>query len=103
MGQTFGIKAHQGQGRGRQTSELLFLTSTTMKAFIVLSLAATALAVPARGGRRQGGKNAQKKERIDPGNILRCTAENFGNNQTIKDCIDQPCWINLCTLRSSAD
>merc|ERR1712226_726205 len=73
---------------GRQTSELLFLTSTTMKAFIVLSLAATALAVPARGGRRQGGKNAQKKERIDPGNILRCTAENFGNNQTIKDCID---------------
>jgi len=57
-----------------------------MKAFIVLSLAATALAVPARGGRRQGGKN--KKERIDPGNILRCTAENFGNNQTIKDCID---------------
>merc|ERR1711936_25467 len=70
---------------GRQTSELLFLTSTTMKAFIVLSLAATALAVPARGGRRQGGKNAQKKERIDPGNILRCTAENFGNNQTIKD------------------
>merc|ERR1712001_522098 len=73
---------------GRQTSELLFLTSTTMKAFIVLSLAATALAIPARGGRRQGGKNAQKKERIDPGNILRCTAENFGNNQTIKDCID---------------
>merc|ERR550539_696539 len=56
-----------------------------MKAFIVLSLAATALAVPARGGRRQGGK---KKERINPGNILRCTAENFGNNQTIKDCID---------------
>lgn len=55
-----------------------------MKAFIVLSLAATALAVPARGGRGRGGN--KKKE--DPGNILRCTAENFGNNQTIDACID---------------
>ena len=57
-----------------------------MKAFIILSLAATALAVPARGGGRRPGGN--KKEKVDPGNILRCTAENFGNNQTIKDCID---------------
>jgi len=57
-----------------------------MKAFILLSLAATALAVPARGGRRQQGGN-KKKEKMDPGNILRCTAENFGNNQTIADCI----------------
>ena len=56
-----------------------------MKAFILLSLSATALAVPARGGRRQGGN---KKEKVDPGNILRCTAENFGNNQTIKSCIE---------------
>merc|ERR1719376_81087 len=54
-----------------------------MKAFILLSLAATALAVPARGGRRQGGNN----KKVDPGNILRCTAENFGNNQTIAECI----------------
>merc|ERR1712060_983305 len=88
---------------GRQTSELLFLTSTTMKAFIVLSLAATALAVPARGGRRQGGKNAQKKERIDPGNILRCTAENFGNNQT-KACATQywPKGVAACGTEISA-
>merc|ERR1712130_1016633 len=28
------------------------------------------------------------KEKVDPGNILRCAAENFGNNQTIKDCIE---------------
>jgi len=60
-----------------------------MKAFIVLSLAATALALPGRGGRRQGGnKGAQKKDKMDPGNILRCAAENFGNNQTIKECLE---------------
>ena len=56
-----------------------------MKAFIILSLAATALAVPARGGGRRPGGN--KKEKVDPGNIIRCNAENFGNNQTIADCI----------------
>ena len=63
-----------------------------MKAFIVLSLAATALALPGRSGRRQGGnkgnKGAQKKDKMDPGNILRCAAENFGNNQTIKECLE---------------
>merc|ERR1711962_1008913 len=77
---------------GRETSAPLYLTSTTMKAFIVLSLAATALALPGRGGRRQGGnkgnKGAQKKDKMDPGNILRCAAENFGNNQTIKECLE---------------
>merc|ERR1711963_1383017 len=74
---------------GRETSALFYLTSTTMKAFIVLSLAATALAVPGRSGRRQGGnKGAQKKGKMDPGNILRCAAENFGNNQTIKECLE---------------
>merc|ERR1712013_838842 len=76
----------------RETSALFYLTSTTMKAFIVLSLAATALALPGRGGRRQGGnkgnKGAQKKDKMDPGNILRCAAENFGNNQTIKECLE---------------
>ena len=25
---------------------------------------------------------------MDPGNILRCAAENFGNNQTIKECLE---------------
>merc|ERR1711962_1782514 len=77
---------------GRETSALFYLTSTTMKAFIVLSLAATALAAPGRSGRRQGGnkgnKGAQKKDKMDPGNILRCAAENFGNNQTIKECLE---------------
>merc|ERR1711963_602299 len=77
---------------GRETSALFYLTSTTMKAFIVLSLTATALAVPGRSGRRQGGnkgnKGAQKKDKMDPGNILRCAAENFGNNQTIKECLE---------------
>merc|ERR1711872_1141338 len=61
---------------GREISALFYLTSTTMKAFIVLSLAATALAVPGRGGRRQGGnKGAQKKDKMDPGIILRCRRE----------------------------
>merc|ERR1712130_658388 len=60
--------------------------SQIMKAFILLSLAATALATPARGGRRP--QRGNKKEKVDPGNILRCAAENFGNNQTIKDCIE---------------
>merc|ERR1711963_248185 len=74
---------------GREISALFYLTSTTMKAFIVLSLAATALALPGRDGRRQGGnKGAQKKDKMDPGNILRCAAENFGNNQTIKECLE---------------
>merc|ERR1712127_159507 len=66
---------------GRQASARI------MKGLIVLALIGFAVALPQRGGGRRPSKGQQQKK-PEPKTIIRCWAENFGDDARIKSCVD---------------